>query len=101
MLVIINFNNETPIPLLVKKNLLAKNDLHAMKRIHIGPRVVARWLPERVLKLKNSVLVKRPTTLLKNGKNKIVLKCFLGQFECFKHLFFLVENCPILPPTPP
>ena len=28
-------------------------------------------------------------------KNKIVLKCFLGQFECFKQLFFLVENSTI------
>ena len=37
---------------------------------------------------------------LKMEKNKIVLKCFLGQFECFKQLFFLVENCPILTPPP-
>ena len=29
---------------------------------------------------------------LKMEKNKFVLKCFLGHFECFKKLFFLVEN---------
>ena len=34
-------------------------------------------------------------------KNKFVLKCFLGHFECFKQLFFLVENWPILTPRPP
>ena len=41
---------------------MAKIDLHAMKRImyETGPRVVARWLLERVLKLKKSVLMKRP-----------------------------------------
>ena len=33
-------------------------------------------------------------------KNKFVLKCFLGHFECFKQLFFLVENWPILTPPP-
>ena len=57
-------------PPLVEKSLLAKNDLHVMKRIlyNTGPRVVARWLRERVSKLRNSVLVKRPPTPLKNGK---------------------------------
>ena len=71
-----------------------KNDLHAMKRIlyDTGPQVVARWSRERILKLSNSVLVKRPPTPLKMEKNKFVLKCFLGHFECFKQLFFLVEN---------
>ena len=34
-------------------------------------------------------------------KNKFVLKCFLGHFECFKQLFFLEENWPILTPLPP
>ena len=33
-------------------------------------------------------------------KNKFVLKCFLGHFECFKQLFFLVVNWPILTPLP-
>ena len=65
-----------------------------MKRImyDTGPRVVARWSRERTLKLSKLVLVKRPATPPKNEKNKFVLKCFLGHFECFKQLFFLVEN---------
>ena len=67
-----------------------------MKRILYdkNPRVVARWSRERILKSSNSVLVKME-------KNKFVLKCFLGHFECFKQLFFLVENWPILTPPPP
>ena len=35
----------------------------------------------------------------KNWKNEFVLKCFLGHFECFKQLFFLVENWAILTPS--
>ena len=72
-----------------------------MKRIlyDMGLWVVSRWPLERVLKLSHSLLVKRPPTPLKMEKNKFVLKCFLGHFECFKQLFFLVENWPIL--TPP
>ena len=78
----------------MEKILLAKNDLDVKKRIlyDTGRRVVARWSRERILKLSNSFLVKRPPHPPKNGKNKFVLKCFLGHFECFKQLFFLVEN---------
>ena len=49
-------------PPLVEKVSLAKNDLHAMKRIlyDMGPQVEARWPRERVLKLSQSLLVKRP-----------------------------------------
>ena len=51
--------------------LLAKNDLHVMKRIlyDTGPQVVARWLCERVSKLRNSVLAKRPHTLKMGGRS--------------------------------
>ena len=57
-------------PLLVEKILLAKNYLHVMKRIlyDTGPRVVARWSRERILKLSYSVLVKRPHNPLKMKK---------------------------------
>ena len=52
----------TPPPhLLVKKKLLAKKDLHVMKRILYDtcPRLVARWSRERVPKLRYLVLVKK------------------------------------------
>ena len=63
---IVENSTRGPIPPLVEKSLLAKNDLHVVKRIlyNMGPRVVARWLRERVSKLRNSVLVNRPP---KNG----------------------------------
>ena len=61
-----------------------------------GPRVVARWSRERILKLSNSFLVERPPIPLKIEKNKFVLKCFLGHFECFKQLFFY-RSCPPAP----
>ena len=59
-----------PPPSYWEKFLLAKNDLHVMKRIlyDTGPRVVARWSRERILKLSKSVLVKRPPTPLKMEK---------------------------------
>ena len=45
-----------------KKFYWLKIDLHATKRFlyDMGPRVVTSWPLERVLKLKNSVMVKRP-----------------------------------------
>ena len=51
-----------PPPPLVEKILLAKNDLHTMKRIlyDTGPVVVARWPLKRVFKRRHSFLVKRP-----------------------------------------
>ena len=71
-----------------KKILLAKNDLHVMKRIlyDTGPRVVARWSRRE---FSSGEKTPHPP---KNGKNKFVIKCFLGHFKCFKQLFFLVEN---------
>ena len=43
----------------------AKNNLHVMKLVlhDTGPKVVPRWLRERVSKLRNSVLVHRPPNL--------------------------------------
>ena len=34
-------------------------------------------------------------------KNKFVLKCIIGHFQCFEHFLFLVENLPIRNPPPP
>ena len=34
------------------------------------------------------------------GKNKLVFKCILGNFQCFDPMFFSVENQPIQTPTP-
>ena len=74
---------------LIRVNLVEKN--YWLKIIYIilfdaGPRVVARWPLERALKLRFSYLVIRPH-LPKNGKNKLALKCFLGNFECFSLCF--------------
>ena len=58
---------QIPCPISEKKHLLAKNDLHLMKQIlydTTGPPVVTRWPLERVLKLRNSVLVKRLPPLM-------------------------------------
>ena len=34
-------------------------------------------------------------------KNKFVLKCISGHFQCFEQFLFLVENCPIRTPSHP
>ena len=62
---------DSPPPFGGKKILLAKSDLHAMEQIlyAMGLRVVSRWI-----------------------KNKFALKYFLGNFEWFKSILFLVEN---------
>ena len=60
-----------------------------MKRIlyDTGPRVVARWSRERILKLSNLVLVKRPPTPPKNGKKGILLLGpILGTLHIFSYL---------------
>ena len=36
----------------------------------------------------------------KIDKNKFVLKCFLGHFQCSEQFLFLVENQPIRTPPP-
>ena len=43
-----------------------------------------------------SVMVKWHPTPPKIEKNKFVLKCILGHFQCFEQFLFLVENWPIL-----
>ena len=58
-------------------------------------------LTRDVRSLRWSVMVKLPPTPPKIEKNKFVLKCFLGNFKCFQPMFFLVENWPILTPSPP
>ena len=45
-----------------------------------------------------SVMVKWPPIPPKIEKNKFVLKCILGHFQCFEPMFFLVENRPIRTP---
>ena len=74
-------------PLMEKKILLAKIDLQVVKRIlyDTGRRVVARWSSVEAEKFSSGEKTHHPP---KNGKNKIVLKWFLRQFECFKQLFF-------------
>ena len=59
---IVEESAKSPPPTFLEKKILAKNNLHVMKRIpyDTGPLVVARWPLERVLKLRNSVIVKRP-----------------------------------------
>ena len=81
---------------------MAKNDLHAMKRIlyDMGPWVVSRWPLERVLKLSHSLLVKRPPTPPKNGK-KVCLKMLFRQFQVFLTYVFLSGKLADPDPLPP
>ena len=45
-------------------------------------------------------MVKLPPTPQKIEKIKFVLKWILGHIQCFKPMFFLLENRPIQTPSP-